>query len=219
MGNININGKSAVHAKSEGILTTVDTCMTPPYCIPINYTNIAESKMTDMGSSSVKIQDSPACNQKSNFKISKGDSPGCCGGTGSGTTQQMAEFIIGSQDVMIEGKPAVRNGDKMISNLKNTPPQPLQQPPAGDAKAKSAKAPEAIKGEYSQKVDLSDFVGMHQETGQAHQSVPYEFRNKDGEVLQSGQTGRYGDTQRVETIKEEKIVLYVGDGDWKLSVD
>jgi hypothetical protein len=219
MGNININGKTAVHAKSEGILTTVDTCMTPPYCIPINYTNIAESKMTDLGASSVKIQGSPACNNKSNFKISKGDAPGCCGGTGSGTTQQMAEFITFSNDVMIEGKPAVRNDDKMVSNLKNTPPQPLVQPPAGEAKAKSAKAPEAIKGDYSQQVDLSDFVGMNHETGQALQSLPYAFKDKDGNILQSGQTGRYGVTQRIETIKQEKIVLYVGGGDWKLSVD
>jgi uncharacterized Zn-binding protein involved in type VI secretion len=219
MGNININGKTAVHAKSDGQLITTDTCMTPPYCIPINYTNQAESKMADEASSSVKVQGSPACNQKSNFKISKGDAPGACGGTSSGAVGQMAEFIIGSQDVMIEGKPAVRNGDKMVSNLKNTPPQPLQQPPAGDAKAGTAKAPEKIKGAFSQKVDLSDFVGMNPEAGQALQSLPYEFRKKDGDVLQSGQTGRYGDTQRVETIKQEQIVLYVGDGDWQLSVD
>ena len=219
MGNININGKSAVHAKSEGILTTVDTCMTPPYCVPINYTNIAESKMTDMGASSVKIQDSPACNQKSNFKISKGDAPGCCGGTGSGTTQQMAEFIIGSQDVMIEGKPAVRNGDKMVSNLKNTPPQPLQQPPAGNAKANTATAPEKIKGAYSQKVDLSDFVGMDPETGRAVQSLRYVFRDKDGNDLGYGHTDKHGDTQPVETLKQEKIVLYVGGEDWSLSMD
>jgi hypothetical protein len=107
----------------------------------------------------------------------------------------------------------------MVSNLKNTPPQPLVQPPAGDAKAKTAKAPEAIKGDYSQQVDLSDFVGMDPETGQALQSLPYAFRNKDGEVLQSGQTGRHGDTQRIETPMQETIVLYVGDGDWQLSVD
>ncbi|MDO8989116.1 MAG: DUF4150 domain-containing protein [Sideroxyarcus sp.] len=219
MGNININGKTAVHAKSDGILTTVDTCMTPPYCVPINYTNIAESKMTDMGASSVKIQGSPACNNKSNFKISKGDAPGCCGGTGSGTTQQMAEFITFSNDVMIEGKPAVRNSDKMVSNLKNTPPQPLQQPPAGEAKAGKAKAPEAIKGDYSQQVDLSDFVGMNPESGQALQSLPYVFKDKDGKVLQTGQTNRHGDTQRVETVKEEELILYVGSGDWNLLVD
>ena len=217
MGNININGKTAVHAKSEGILTTVDTCMTPPFCIPINYTNIAESKMTDMGATSVKIQDSAACNQKSNFKISKGDAPGCCGGTSSGSTQHMAEFIIGSQDVKICGEPAVRNGDKMISNLKNTDPQPLVQPPAGDAPAGKTTAP--TKGEYSQQVDLSDFIGMDPETGKPVQSLPYVFRDKDGNDLQTGQTDKHGDTQRVETLNQEKIVLYVGGEDWTLSMD
>lgn len=219
MGNININGKTAVHAKSEGILTTTDTCMTPPYCVPINYTNIAESKMADKAASSVKIQNSPACNSKSNFKISKGDSPGCCGGTSSGTTQQLAEFITFSNDVMIEGKPAVRNSDKMVSNNRNTPPQPLQQPPAGKAEAKTAKAPEAIKGDYSQQVDLSDFIGMDPETGQALHSLSYKFTDKAGKVLLSGSTNRQGDTQRVETVEEEKVILYVGDGDWSLSMD
>ena len=219
MGNININGKTAVHAKSEGQLITTDTCMTPPYCIPINYTNQAESKMADMAASSVKVQGAPACNQKSNFKISKGDAPGACGGTSSGSVGQMAEFIIGSQDVMIEGKPAVRNGDKMVSNLKNTPPQPLQQPPARNAPTGTAKAPEATKGAYSQQVDLSDFIGMDPEAGRAVQSLPYVFRDLDGNDLQTEQTDNQGDIERVETMKREKIVLYVDGEDWKLSMD
>lgn len=219
MGNININGKSAVHAKSEGQLITTDTCMTPPFCIPISYTNQAESKMADMTASSVKIQGSPACNSKSNFKISKGDAPGCCGGVSSGSVGQMAEFLTFSNDVMIEGKPAVRNGDKMVSNMRNTAPQPLQQPPAEKAEAGTAKAPEAIKGPYSQQVDLSDFIGMDPESGRALHSFPYVFKDKDGNALLSGSTNRHGDTQRVETVKEEPLILYVGGGDWKLFVD
>ena len=135
MSNININGKTAVHKKSKGILTTTDVCMTPPFCVPIPYTNIAESKTTDMGATSVKIEGSPACNAKSNFKISQGDAPGACAGVASGSIGQMAEFITFSNDVMIEGKPAVRNDDKMVSNMKNTAPQPLVQPPAGNAPA------------------------------------------------------------------------------------
>jgi uncharacterized Zn-binding protein involved in type VI secretion len=172
-----------------------------------------------MGASSVKIQGSPACNSKSNFKISKGDAPGCCGGTGSGTVGQMAEFLTFSQDVMIEGKPAVRNGDKMVSNLKNTPPQPLVQPPAGNAQAKTATAPAAIKGDYSQQVDLSDFIGMDPVTGKPVQSLAYVFRDKDGNDLGYGNTDKHGDTQQVETLNQEKIVLYVGGADWTLSMD
>ena len=220
MGNININGKTAVHAKSDGKLITTDVCLTPPFCVPIPYTNQAESKMTDMGASSVNIQGSPACNSKSNFKISQGDAPGACAGASSGSIGQMAEFITFSNDVMIEGKPAVRNNDKMVSNLKNTAPQPLMQPPAGVAPAGTAKAPKKMENtDYSQKVDLSDFVGMNPETGRALRSLPFEFRNKAGEILLAGQTDRHGDTQRIETEKQEDIVLYVGGDDWHLSVD
>jgi len=219
MSNININGKTAVHQKSNGKLMTSDVCMTPPYCVPISYSNVAESKMTDMGASSVKVQGSPACNAKSNFKISQGDAPGACAGVSSGSIGQMAEFITFSNDVMIEGKPAVRNDDKMVSNLKNTAPQPLMQPPAGNAPAGKAVAPKAIAGIYSQQVDLSDFIGMNPETGQALYSLPFEFRNNAGEILLSGQTNRHGDTERIETEKQEDIVFYVGGDDWHLSVD
>jgi uncharacterized Zn-binding protein involved in type VI secretion len=207
MGNININGKSAVHAKSEGILTTVDTCMTPPFCIPINYTNIAESKMTDMGSSSVKIQGSPACNQKSNFKISKGDAPGCCGGTGSGTTQQLAEFITGSQDVMIEGKPAVRNDDQMISNNRNTDPQPLVQPPAGEAKANS---PAPLEKEYSQQFKCTS------KSGDPVAKVRYEIHTEDGRIIK-GYTDAQGLTQRVYTETQQDIEVDLGGHSWMLT--
>jgi uncharacterized Zn-binding protein involved in type VI secretion len=207
MGNININGKSAVHAKSEGILTTTDTCMTPPFCIPINYTNIAESKMTDMGASSVKIQDSPACNSKSNFKISKGDGPGCCGGTSSGTTQQLAEFITFSQDVMIEGKPAVRNGDKMVSNNRNTAPQPLVQPPAPNAPANT---PAVVDAEYSLR-----WQALSPETGEPIKDIAYSIIPESGEVV-TGKTGEDGNTEQRKDEKPENLKVLLGKGSWSV---
>jgi uncharacterized Zn-binding protein involved in type VI secretion len=155
--------------------------------------------MADMASSSVKIQGSPACNQKSNFKISKGDSPGCCGGTSSGTTCQMAEFIIGSQDVMIEGKPAVRNGDKMVSNLKNTPPQPLQQPPAGDAPAGKVTSLEPEKT-YSQLVVLTD------EEGYVLANRPYRVWVAD-EMIMEGITDKNGATGLLSADAEKKAEI------------
>jgi uncharacterized Zn-binding protein involved in type VI secretion len=201
MGNININGKTAVHAKSDGQLITTDTCMTPPYCIPINYTNQAESQMADMAASSVKIQGAPACNQKSNFKISKGDAPGACGGTSSGSVGQMAEFIVGSQDVMIEGKPAVRNGDKMVSNLKNTPPQPLQQPPAGNAPVGKVTSPEPTKA-YSQLVVLTD------DEGYVLANRPYRVWIGD-EMIMEGITDKNGATGLLsaDAVKNAEIEL------------
>jgi uncharacterized Zn-binding protein involved in type VI secretion len=186
MGNININGKTAVHAKSKGQLITPDTCKTPSHCVPVTYTNQAESKMADMTASSVKIQGSPACNQKSNFKKSKGDASGSCGGTSSGSTQQMAEFIIGSQDVTIEGKPAVRNGDKMVSNLKNTPPQPLQQPPAGNAPEGKITEQEP----YSHQVLLTDAEGNIL-TDQPHRVW------MGNEVIMEGKTDTEGATEKL----------------------
>jgi uncharacterized Zn-binding protein involved in type VI secretion len=209
MGNININGKTAVHAKSDGQLITQDTCLTPPYCVPVTYTNQAESKMTDMGASSVKIQGSPACNQKSNFKISKGDAPGACAGISSGSIGQMAEFIIGSQDVMIEGKPAVRNGDKMVSNLKNTPPQPLQQPPAGNAPAKS---PAPIASEFSQQFKCTSA------SGEPVVNARYEIRMEDGRV-HKGYTDEQGLTMCVYTETAQPIEASFGGHSWMLEDD
>ena len=218
MGNININGKSAVHAKSEGQLITTDTCMTPPFCIPINYTNQAESKMADMTASSVKIQDSPACNSKSNFKISKGDGPGCCGGTSSGTTQQLAEFITFSNDVMIEGKPAVRNNDKMVSNNRNTAPQPLVQPPAENAPAKTATAPVA-KTDFSQQFNFASVIGMAPNGKNILERPNYEIWDKDGNLLIAGMLSEQGITQRVYTPEKDKVTAWLGDGGWKILSD
>ena len=219
MGNININGKSAIHATSEGKLTTADVCLTLPFCVPISYTNLAESKTADQTASSVNIQGSPACNSKSIFKISTGDAPGVCGGAGSGSIGQMAEFLTFSNDVMIEGKPAVRNGDKMVSNMRNTSVAPLIQPPAGIAPSGTAKAPAAMQGEYSQQVDLSDFIGIDPEMGKPVNSLPYTFRDTAGNDLQAGQTDKHGDTQQVEIPKNEKILLYVGGSERKLAMD
>lgn len=49
----------------------------------------------------------------------------------------MAEFISSSTNVFIEGMPAVRQGDLMVSNNKNTPPMPLVQPGAGMPSSKA----------------------------------------------------------------------------------
>ena len=210
MGNININGKSAVHAKSEGKLITTDVCLTPPFCVPIPYTNMAESKMTDMGASSVNIQGSPACNSKSNFKISQGDAPGVCAGASSGSIGQMAEFITFSNDVMIEGKPAVRNGDKMVSNMRNTAPQPLMQPPAGNAPAGTAKAPEALeKEEYSLR-----WLALDPVTGEPIEGMPYSIM-LNGEVIDSGKTGADGRTaRRMSPRGPEYLTVMFGESNW-----
>lgn len=127
--NVLINGRTAVHEESGGKLMTVDVCLTTvgPSVIPIPYPNKAQaSDVTDVASS-VKVNGNGAANIKSTFSQSSGDSPGDKKGIISGTNDGEAEFIMGSFNVLIEGKPAVRQGDPMISNSKNTPPAPLMQ--------------------------------------------------------------------------------------------
>ncbi|GAA0820386.1 hypothetical protein GCM10009111_25740 [Colwellia asteriadis] len=128
--NVLINGRTAVHADSGGVLQTIDVCMTPTpvSVIPIPYCNVAQSSDAASTASSVQINGNPACNLGSNFSQSTGDEAGTRKGIISGVTQGKAEFLIGSADVFIEGVCAVRQGDLMISNSKNTPPMPLNQP-------------------------------------------------------------------------------------------
>ena len=127
--NVLINGRTAVHQSSGGKLSTIDICLTTvgPSVIPIPYPNMAAASDVASVAGSVKINGNGAANIKSNFSKSKGDKPGDKRGLMSGTNDGKAEFIIGSFNVLIEGKPAVRQGDLMISNSKNTPPMPLAQ--------------------------------------------------------------------------------------------
>ncbi len=144
MSNVLFNGLTAVHADSNGILTTSDTCLTPPFCVPIPYTNIAKSQDAAKTASSVTINGNPACVFTSNFAVSQGDAPGACGGIISGTILGMAEFITFSNDIFIEGIPVVRQTDKMVSNNKNTSPMPLQQPGAGKPPDVSDEGPKEL---------------------------------------------------------------------------
>ena len=128
--NVIINGRSAVHKDSGGMLNTVDICLTPSSSgsTPVPYPNIAMSTDADKTASSVKINGNPACHVKSVFSKSAGDEPGSQKGQKSGTIQGEASFLMGSNDVKIEGEAAVRAMDNMVSNKENTPPAPLMQP-------------------------------------------------------------------------------------------
>lgn len=143
MTNIVINGRTAVHAGSGGILNTMEVCKTPPFCIPYVYTNIANASDASGTASSVMTNGNPACHSQSVFAVSSGDEAGTCGGILSGTIKGPAEFITFSPNVFFEGQPAVRQGDMMVSNNRNTPPAPLQQPPAPQPTAKQAGGTEA----------------------------------------------------------------------------
>jgi uncharacterized Zn-binding protein involved in type VI secretion len=131
MGNVVINGRTAVHAGSGGIVITSDVCKVPNKCRANTFTNVAKSSDAAQTAGSVIINGNPACHKDSIFAISSGDEPGSCGGVSSGTIKQKAEFVTFSNNVFIEGIPAVRQNDLMVSNNRNTPPAPVQQPGAG----------------------------------------------------------------------------------------
>ncbi|REL26651.1 DUF4150 domain-containing protein [Thalassotalea euphylliae] len=165
--NVLINGKTAVHQDSGGVLQTVDVCLTTigTSAVPIAYPNVAQSSDAASTASSVKINGNPACHLNSNFSKSTGDQPGDKKGVASGTTEGKAEFILGSFDVFIEGKPAVRQGDLMVSNNKNTPPAPLNQPggpmPTGlNIRAKEALATQSKANKVKIKVSSNEKVAQ-----------------------------------------------------------
>ena len=131
MGNVVINGLTAVHAGSGGTVTSPDVCKTPRRCRPQTYNNVAKSSDAAKTAGSVIINGHPACHKDAIFAVSSGDEPGSCGGVSSGTIKGKAEFVTYSPNVLIEGIPAARQTDLMTSNNKNTPPMPLMQPGAG----------------------------------------------------------------------------------------
>jgi hypothetical protein len=136
-GNVLINGRTAVHADSQGTLTTVDVCWTKigKVTVPIPYTNVARSADAAGTASTVFVNGRPVCHKKSIFSKSTGDEPGDRKGIRSGTITEKAEFITASPNVSFEGIPAVRQGDMMVSNNCNTAPMPLSQPGAKPARA------------------------------------------------------------------------------------
>lgn len=130
MNNVLINGRTAVHADSNGKLMTVDVCLTKigKHTVPIPYPNVAQSADADKTASSVLINGQPACTKDSTFSQSKGDEAGNKKGIKSRKKGAEASFLMGSPNVQIEGAPAARALDTMVSNAQNTPPAPLIQP-------------------------------------------------------------------------------------------
>lgn len=218
MSNINLCGETAVHMGSKGKLTTSDTCMTPSHCVPITYTNLAESLMADQTAKSVNICGYPACNQDSIFKISQGDAPGCCGGVASGSVGQMTKFIEGLSNVSIGGVAAVCNGLLKTSNAENTDPQPLVQPPAGKAPANTAEAPVAEKDEFSQQFDFSALIGYAPDEVEGKKELletpNYKITDQEGTFSYSGTLSKQGLTQRIFSPEKKPLIVWLGEGEW-----
>jgi hypothetical protein len=72
---------------------------------------------------------------------------------------------------------------------------------------------------FSQQFDFSDMIGMDPDLGKAIDTMPYEFRTKDGEIIARGNTSSAGETERIFTAHKEELILFLGDGEWSLSLD
>ena len=130
--NVLINGKTAVHSQSSGVLNTVDVCLTGQgnSVIPIPYANVARSSDVTNVAQTVKVNGNGMAHIGSYFSRSTGDEAGDKKGVVSGTTRGKAQFLSGSHNVFIEGSPAARQSDLMVSNNCNTPISTLTQPGA-----------------------------------------------------------------------------------------
>lgn len=202
-----VNGQTVVHKDSGGILTTgPDVCLTPMgnSVVPIPYSNTATSADTSQGSASVAMDGNPIMLKGSVFSKSTGDEPGKNGGISSGVTKGKAKFVNFSNDVFVDGKPACRRLDPMVSNLSaagNTPPAPLQQGTVA-AKGKDAEG-------HTLTVSFV-FKNPNVITGRAKQPlIDLPFSIKGAESFS-------GDSKDLYTGKRLKLSLQ-GDFTWEFS--
>ncbi|MCG8597916.1 MAG: DUF4150 domain-containing protein [Kiloniellales bacterium] len=136
--NVFANGMeiSCKAADGKSVCCFPDVCFTPPQTpatppgVPIPYPNTAFAKDTTKGSRTVKISGKEVMlRNKSYFKTSTGDEPGCAPKKGimTGKIKGKAYFIKWSMDVKFEGQNVVRHLDMTTHNHgsnSNTGPWP-----------------------------------------------------------------------------------------------
>jgi hypothetical protein len=192
-GNVGVNGRTVVHAQSKGQVTFFpDVCLTPsPPAgpVPIPYPNTAMSSDADKGAKSVTVDGNPILTEGSVFATSTGDEAGSNGGVVSGVTKGEAKFILGSVDVMAEGKMVARALDQMTGNKGNTAPMPELQPPlVAMGKQPGDLKPDAL------------VVIVNGADGKALAGVKYVLETPDGQKLE-GKTDGSGKIEVKETVR------------------
>lgn len=197
-----VNGMTVVHKTSGGTVTFgPDVCLAPSPGgpVPVPYPNIAQSRDTDKGSTSVKIDGNPVMLQDSVFSRSTGDEGGSCGGVASGVTRGKAQFINYSFDVKIEGKGVPRLGDQMVGNIggcPNTPPAAELQPPI------------VVTPDHFTPEDMDELlVTLVDKTGNPIAGERYILKKPDG-TREEGQTDSQGKIHVKKTIKGVGKVVF-----------
>jgi uncharacterized Zn-binding protein involved in type VI secretion len=128
-GHLYINGLPAVHAGPGGHATAPELCWvtvggqrtTQPFM------NIAHSKDLTNTTTRIFVNGHPLATLASSTAQSYGDQASE-GGVKSGTTAGALRFLTASPTVFLEGNPAVRHGDLIVSNEGNTEPSTWVQP-------------------------------------------------------------------------------------------
>jgi hypothetical protein len=150
-----------------------DVCNTPSPAgpIPLPYPNVAMSKDTAGGSSTVSVDGNPIMIKSSYFATSTGDEAGSGGGVVSGQIKGKAYPKLYSFDVKVDGENVFRLGDIMLHNggsPTNTPPATEMQPPApggAGGTTKDPELPEVTKMKWdTEKAACGDVVTLDVET-------------------------------------------------------
>lgn len=116
------NSRGIAHKGSGGqSIVFPDVCKTPTPAgpVPIPYPNIAKSSDTSAGPTTVKCDGKMPMVKGAKYSKSMGDEAGSAGGIISGVNRNVAEFMLYSFNVKIEGKNVCRLGDPLFHNKKN----------------------------------------------------------------------------------------------------
>ena len=118
---LKINGKRALTKTCGAQLNTISINLTGSHRIPVPHPNFALARDFKNLAKHVFYNSNAIATKKTYCSQSYGDEAGQHGGVISGTVNGKATFITASNNVFINGIPAVRSGDKMQSNSGNTP--------------------------------------------------------------------------------------------------
>jgi Domain of unknown function (DUF4150) len=170
---ISVNFLTVVHKDSSGVsMIFPDVCKTPSPAgpVPIPYPNVAMSKDTAAGSSTVSMDGNPIMIKSSYYAMSTGDEAGSAMGVVSSKIKGKAYPKLYSFDVKVDGENVFRLTDIMLQNggsPTNTPPGTNVQPPAPvpPSTQKDPEVPEVIKMKWEKdKAACGDVVKLEIET-------------------------------------------------------
>ncbi len=124
MSHVYFNKRVAIHKDSNARVSCTDLCYAGSPVSVVAYNSMARASDAVNCSQTVFINDNAVCSSESRFSRSTG-SESSHGGIHSGTRTGEAVFLSHSSDIYIDGIPAVRAGDLMISNHMNSTLAPV----------------------------------------------------------------------------------------------